>query len=425
MSRKPNTIIFHLLLLAIVLQGLGLQAQTLNLDSCKTKALRHIPVLKQKQVLSEIEKATIRAINMAYIPQLSVKAQGTYQSDVMELPFDVPIFEIPSIPKWQYQATLEASQIIWDGGMIESSKELVRSKQRIAEQELVIQEKKIAEDIEQIYFALQSIDAQILVLGNFEHELLLNLQRVESYMDSGLANEGDLNSVKIEQHKLNQNRIELESKRKALIKALGIFIGEDLPNNVSLDEAPKLISTEGEQVMRPELKKFRLRGLSLQAELSKLNANLWPRLIGFAQGGYGRPGLNFLKPEAAPFFIAGIKMLWPIGQLYSYKHDKSRLKAELQSIELEQESYLIQQQSKIAQKKEELNAIRSLMQEDDAIIALRKSNKAKADKQFELGVISMSDLMEKLYELHLAMQNKAIHLVQEQHSLYQLSNLLR
>ena len=97
---------------------------------------------------------------------------------------------------------------------------------------------------------------QINQLRILENELQLNHDNVEVYVQNGLANETDLNTVKVEQLKAGQQRINLESNLEAYIQMLSVLTGEEL-NSDNVFIKPE---TESSLILpvinRPELKVF-------------------------------------------------------------------------------------------------------------------------------------------------------------------------
>ena len=48
-------------------------------------------------------------------------------------------------------------------------------------------------------------------------------------------------------------------------------------------------------------------------------AGLMPRIGAFVQGGYGRPGLNMLEDSFEPYYVAGVRLSWNLGKLYTLR----------------------------------------------------------------------------------------------------------
>ena len=91
-------------------------------------AIQNSPVSKQKQLYTEATDTRLSSIGTAYLPSLTLNAQATYQSDVTKLALDLskinPNLSQPEgLTKDQYKATLDVSQLIYDGGLTPARKE--------------------------------------------------------------------------------------------------------------------------------------------------------------------------------------------------------------------------------------------------------------------------------------------------------------
>ena len=68
--------------------------------------------------------------------------------------------------------------------------------------------------------------------------------------------------------------------------------------------------------------KLDAQGKSLQVQRAALNTRLMPHLGLFVQGAYGNPGLNMLKNEFTPYYVAGVRLSWNFGSLYTLRNDR-------------------------------------------------------------------------------------------------------
>ena len=114
-----------LLVVALCLFGIGLCAgqASLSLTECYALARANYPLIKRMDLIDRSESYSLDNAAKAWLPQVNVSAQASYQSDVTKLPFDqekisalIPGFEIPVLDKDQYRAVAEVNQMIWDGG---------------------------------------------------------------------------------------------------------------------------------------------------------------------------------------------------------------------------------------------------------------------------------------------------------------------
>src|ERR1035437_6959044 len=115
--------------LLLICLPIGAFGQSITLDECQTKAKANYPLVKQYGLIEQTAQYNISNANKGYLPQLSFSAKATYQSDVTQIPASLGTvlsnlthqpFSFPALAKDQYQAVLEASQVIWDGGVISS-----------------------------------------------------------------------------------------------------------------------------------------------------------------------------------------------------------------------------------------------------------------------------------------------------------------
>ncbi|MCX6161982.1 MAG: TolC family protein, partial [Ignavibacteriae bacterium] len=111
-------------------------ADSLTLKACYGIAYTNYPTTKQRSYNKTVNDLKLKNLNVNYYPQILLRGQTSYQSDVPRMTFIYPQIQ-PEIPaKDRYQLTLDLKQNIWDGG--------TTSSQKIAEQQqLDIDNKKI------------------------------------------------------------------------------------------------------------------------------------------------------------------------------------------------------------------------------------------------------------------------------------------
>jgi outer membrane protein TolC len=104
-------------------------------------------LLKQYGLIEETTHYNISNANKGYLPQVTFSARATYQSDVTEIPESLGQIlskmtgkevTFPVMSKDQYQAVLEVSQLIWDGGLIAAQKKAVETGSEVEKQKLEV-----------------------------------------------------------------------------------------------------------------------------------------------------------------------------------------------------------------------------------------------------------------------------------------------
>ena len=73
-----------------------------------------------------------------------------------------------------------------------------------------------------------------------------------------------------------------------------------------------MITSKSSLITRPELKYFDLLGNKIDQNSQLLQKARSPKLFGFGQAGYGRPGLNMLKNTFDPYYLVGVGVSWNI-----------------------------------------------------------------------------------------------------------------
>ena len=406
----------------LILSAIGAKGQVVTLDECQDMARENYPAIARFSIIEQSKNYTLANANRAYLPQLSLEGRATYQSDVITIPLDMPGLEIPVPDKDQYQIVAQANQIIWDGGKIAANKEMIKASAKAEQQELETELYALRERVNGLYFGILLLQEQLKLQSVLEDELQRNHQRVSSYIENGIANEADLSSVKIEQLKAKQQRIEMESARKAYLQMLSILIGGDLDNKTEFVKPSIHLKNSLVAINRPELELFTAQKATIEAQTEGLKSGVMPVIGAFAQGGYGKPGLNMLDNEFDLFFMGGVKLSWNIGNLYTLKNSIKSNELKKLSIDTQRDTFIRNLDMQVVQQQNEIDKYRKTMADDEEIISLQQMIKDAAEAKVKNGTMTVSDMLKELTALEMAKQNKLLHEVQHINSIYKLKN---
>lgn len=202
---------------------------------------------------------------------------------------------------------------------------------------------------------------------------------------------------------------------------LGIFIGENLNGSTVLTKPSDKMPTDME-VKRPELHLFEAQTALLNEREKSLDIRLRPKFGLFAQGAYGRPGLNMLKNEFSPYYIIGARMTWNLGSLYTRKNDKKLIDISRQQIESNRETFLFNTRLQTENEFSAINDLKEKLKTDDEIISLRTNIRSKAEKKVENGTLTVNEMLRQINAESEAKQNKALHEIQLLKEIHQLKN---
>ena len=387
-----------------------------TLEQCMRQARQNYPQIVQFGLIDEAEGYDLSNVSRSWLPQLSVTGKASYQSDVVEMPFDIPGFSF-DLPHDQYSLVGELSQTIWDGGASRSQKELLSAGAEVQRNQLEVSLYAINDKVASIY-------AQLDQNGILAQSLERNLRQVQACIDNGTAYRADLDMVKVNLLDCRRQREGLLCDRAAYVAMLEKLTGTSL-DGVEF-AVPDLDSDAlvPESVTRPELGLYDAQLEQNEAQLHQLDASLSPRFSLSVQAGVGRPGLNILENSFQPYYTAGIHMSWDIGALYTRRNDRRKIDTQMRTLESDRQAFLLNTELNAAQMKGEIDKARTLLDKDREIIALQESVRAAGEEQYRNGTISMTDLMKRIDDEYNARVSESIHEIQLLMAIYDLKNCM-
>jgi outer membrane protein TolC len=411
----------RILCLFILLSGyLSAHAQ-ITLDSCQQKARENYPLIKRYGLIEQSKQYNLSNAAKGYLPQLQVNAKATYQSDVVSLPLELPGVSVPSLPKEQYQAVVDLSQTLWDGGMIRSQKQVIQANSEIESRQLEVEIYALEERVNQLYFGILLFDKRLEQNLLLWEELERNRRTIVNYVQNGIASSTDLDAVRVEQLNTEQARIQLLSTRSAYVKMLSLMIGEAI-DSASVFTQPEEIAPVTAEINRPELQLFDAQKELFNSQKSVIKSGYMPKLGLFLQGGLGRPGLNMLSSKIEPFYIGGIRLNWNFSSLYTQKNDLHKIEINKNTVDTQRELFLYNIRLTENRQNADITRIRNLMKQDDEIIALRKNIRIATESKVANGTGTVLDLMREMMQEDVARQNKAAHEIDLLTAIYSLKN---
>jgi outer membrane protein TolC len=389
----------------------------ITIGDCYSKARSNYPLIRQYGLIEKSKDYHLSNAAKGHLPQVTFSAKASYQSEVTEIPVDIP--GVKGMNKDQYGATLEINQAIWDGGVIQSKRESIRMLSEVETKSLDAELYAINERVNQLFFGILLFDAQLEQNRLFREELQRNYDRVQSCIRNGTAHQADLDAVKVEQLKAIQTENQLAHRKHAYLDMLSAMIGETLNADVK-PVKPEPVVFSDISVQRPELKLFDAKIQHLETQNRELHAASMPKLGVFVTGGYGNPGLNMLKSGFSGYYIAGARLSWNFGNFYTNKNSKQLIQNNIQSVMTQRETFLFNVNMDVSGKRREIEKYREQMKYDDEIIALRTSVKQSSEAKMANGTLSGNDLMRDVHAEESAKQAKILHEIELLQAIYNL-----
>ena len=401
-----------------------------TLEQCRARAQACYPLARQRGLVESALKLNLANLNRGYLPQVSLAAKASYQSDVTQIPIDfseipnLSAISIPSLSKEQYGATLDVTQVLWDGGAISAQKKTAMAGAALEARQLEAEMYALNEKVNQLYFGILLADEQLRQSDLLAEELRRSYDRTLSCIENGVAGHADLDAVKVEQLNLSQRQAQLRGGKKACCEMLAsLTLTPDsafLTLQKPADDLPLLLQTDS----LPGLLLLNAQSACLDAQKDNIRAASLPKLGVFVQGGYGKPGLDMLSNDIAPFYIAGARLAWSLGSLYTQANERKKLEVKKAAVALQTEAYLLNLNIQKAQLTETIQSIRDMIKMDDDIIALRESVKKAAEAKVENGTLSVAELLRDVTAENLARQVRAMHEVELMKAIAEYSQLL-
>lgn len=316
---------------------------------------------------------------------------------------------------------LELQQKIWDGGGIRMQKKQTIAEAEVEKEKLNVDMYALNDRVNDLYFGILLLDEQIKQNTLLQDELERNYRQITAYVENGIANQADLDAVKVEQLNTKQKRVDLVSSRAAYLKMLSLLVGEALsPETVLEKPVPQSTVSAVSEIRRPELALFDAQGAGLQVQEKALNVRHLPQFGLFVQGAYGNPGLDMLKNEFSPYYMAGVRLSWNFGSLYTLKNDRRVIEKKRQQLDNNRDIFLFNTRLEMTQQDQVIHSLEKQMRDDDEIIRLRTNIRKAAEAKVANGTLTVTEMLRELTNESLARQSKAMHEIQRLMGIYQL-----
>ena len=403
------------LLLLSVLAVLFPAVRAQSLEECRQAAEHNYPIIRQYDLIARTTELTVRNIQKAWFPQISVTAQGSYQNKVTAWPenlqglFAQMGLQLQGLSRDQYKVGIDVRQTLFDGGTIGSRREIARGEGAVQAAQTEVDLYKIGQRVHEMYFALLLLDEHLRLNADANALLRSNEQQLAAMLKSGTASAGDFENVKAERLSAEQQQTELLSQRQTLQRLLSIFCGIPV-DSIRRPAVPNLPSGENK---RPELRLFDRRLQLTDAQEKALDTQLLPQLGFFTQGYYGNPGLNLfedmMKRRWSWNVIAGLKLTWNLSALYTHRNEKSKLRVQRELIENARQLFLFNNRLDETQQSENVRRFRAIAQRDGEIIALRTAVRKAAESKLAHGIIDVNGLLREINKENAAKTQQAIH----------------
>lgn len=419
-------------IMLFVVCSTSVYSQSLTIDECQRLARENYPSLRQMDFIESTKQYTIENAKTAYLPQVSLSSQATYQNAVTEYPdamkkaFGNMGVNMKGLNKDQYKIGVDVNQVIWDGGAIKSKNRITQSESETEKQQVEVELYGLKDRVNSLFFGILLLQAQEKENINMQQLLQSNCEKIQTMINNHTALPSDLNTVKAELLSTRQQYTQIAAASKSYRQMLSLFIHRDT-ENAEL-KMPSATTVDSKIVNRPELALFDAQQKGVEAHRSAIYAALHPQLGAFAQGYYGNPGFNLFKDMMENKWtmnvMVGIRLKWNFGSLYTQKRDLTNLHIASQRIETQKQTFLFNTLVTTTKQQNAIDEMKKILNDDDEIISLRTSVRKASESKLNNGIINVNDLLRDITSENNSKIAKATHEIELINRIYQLKNTI-
>ncbi len=397
---------------AIILSCLSASSQqVVTLKMCHESADSLYPIVFQKQKLTQINELALQNLQAKYLPEIGLSAKATYQSKVTEMPLAMPGVSPPVVPHEQFSATIDISQIIYDGGTIKAAKQVSEMQTQNNTQQVNVNMYKLKEQINNIYFLVLALQENEKILELIKETINERKTVLKAAVDNGILNISELDNLNAELLKIDQQKIELSIQIEQATFALKELSCINNIDAMKLD-LPNIATSANYDIRRPENELFTTNISLLSANAEIIKSERMPKVVAFGSGGVGYPGLNMFSETMEPYLIVGAQVKWTIADWKQTSRQQEQLSIQKASIYDSENAFNKQLQIEINEAILKQTQLEQLIEKDKQIIELRNRISKNSAAQLENGTITSADYIHNLNEEKQASINMETHKIQ-------------
>ncbi len=398
---------------------------TLHLGALQAAAVARDARAAQPELLRAQSSLRLTSLEMERRPQLALNGAASHQSDVTAVTLNLPGASIPAPPKDRWQATLDAQQLLYDGGAVSARQDVERA--RLAESAAAVDAAlyRLRAEVNAAFFNAYLLQQRTLEFDALLGDLDARLELARARVLAGAALPRDSAAIVAERLRAELARDEAASARRVSLAVLARLSGRTivdasvlvLPDLAQEVEQARNTSSPEALRARPEFAQFERTRLRLDREVVLTRLENRPRLVAFGQAGFGRPGLNQFRTDPDEFWQAGLRVEW---RPWTWRNaDRSAEVIHLQQRMVSTEERALADQLARATESDvsDMQRLRAALETDARVVALRGEIEQQARAQFNEGAIPAAEYVETrtdVLEARLTLQRHRAELSQAQ-----------
>ncbi|HEX2189550.1 MAG TPA: TolC family protein [Longimicrobiaceae bacterium] len=373
--------------LALLLAAAAPAQDTLRLPALQEAALRRDPRARQLALQKEAARLRLRSVAVQRLPQLGVGGTASHQSEVPALPVSLPGVEVPEPPKDRWEATLDVTQRLYDGGELRRRAEVEEAQLAVERAELDAALHPLRAEVAEAFFTAFLLGERLGETALLAEDLEARLALLRAQHRAGAALPGDTAALRAELLRVGQERDELAAGRRAALDVLGRLAGRPVGEADVLAlpdlsaEVERARAEEEALRAHPLHAVFAARRERLAREAALVGARERPQLSAWGQLGYGRPGLRQFTDDPHEYWTVGVRLRWTPWDWGTGGRERALLRVRGETVDTEEAAFAEQLARQVRDELAAIDRLRAALETDERIIALRGQVERQARAQ--------------------------------------------
>lgn len=373
------------------------QSGKITLKEAYRQAAANHPLGKRKALLEEAARLSLEQIDATRLPDISLNAEGRFQSENVRVPFEVPGQEPIELPLLTAQAAVEAQYLLFDGGLAEARREVERSNLLAEQQRVSTDLYQLNKQVDQAFFSVLLLRARRAILENNLGNLETKVAQLRAGVRHGTVLPEMVDELEVETLRLESEIEETIGQQQTALGSLSELTGLQLGDSTQLILPNLEDFSPAVELQRPELRLFEQQKSSVLARERLLNASRKPKLSAFARGGVGYPNpLNFFDTEVSPFGLVGLRFSWKVFDWNKTDLERQSLLVQSRLLENSRQAFEYRIQIEEEPYLESIATLERLLERDEAIVALQQKILSRSSARLDSGVITPAEYLDQV-----------------------------
>jgi multidrug efflux system outer membrane protein len=324
---RPITGASAVLILAFVLEGGSLRAETMNaltLTDCLRESLSANHTLLARSAESDAAGARAKGSTAARLPRLFAAGSAQHTSDPYRLQPATENNQPGIFTRDTWQATAGIALPIYAGGRLAAEQNASRLLAEAASGDVAFARQALAVRVVTLYEDALALRAVIRSLDQSRATLTAQVERIDALLRQQKAAEVDRLRVTVRLARVEQSAIEARNRLEIVQATLAVLMGREpsvaweLADNLSTPPAASVDMITSRE-LRADEAAAQARSASAAQQVRASRSGYWPTVEGVAT--YG-PRADFHSGEDYDMGFAGVALTWNI---WDFGRTKSRV----------------------------------------------------------------------------------------------------